>query len=420
MKEKLYEIIERDKEELFDLLGSLIRINSENFGDHGHEIECAEYIQKYCEDLGYSAEVYSPLEIPGFENHPDYLAGRKLEGRRNCTMIVPGNRSEKKLMLAAHLDTVEIGDLSKWEFDPLSGEHKDGKILGRGACDDKYGIATSLFLVKKLKELGIKLDYDLIFTAYCDEEYGGSNGALAAALKTPCDDCVNLDAGAYDICNAGVGGGELLFTVTSKSPVDTCEPVLKALRAVEKHMEGFIANRRGELQVNPVFGGTIVARNAYRIMSYTVGSKGGVNMDTGTFKVTYYTDKDREQIQAELDAAKAAADRELENMGMNPLEIIKATRFFHYVQTPKENPVIDMLQQAGSEQGKKLESTGICLSDYPMFALHGSPRSICFGLGRDFDAPGGAHQTNEFIESEELVKFVKIVGGFLLNYNENA
>ena len=420
MKEKLYEIIERDKEELFDLLGNLIRINSENFGDYGTDIECAAYIQKYCQELGYTAEVYSPLELPGFTDHPDYLEGRKLEDRRNCTMTVPGAKHDKKLMLAAHLDTVEIGDVSKWEFDPLSGEHVDGKILGRGACDDKYGIATALFLAKKLKELGVQLNYDLVFTAYCDEEYGGSNGALAAALKTPCDDCVNLDAGAYDICNAGVGGGELIFSVSSKEPVDTCEHVLKALRVVEKHLEGFINNRRSELQINPVFGGTIVARNAYRIMSYSVGSKGGVNMDTGAFKVTYYTDKEREQIQAELDAAKAAADAELETMGMNPLEIIKATRFFHYVQTPKENPVIDYLQQAGLEQGKKLEATGICLSDYPMFALYGSPRSICFGLGRDFDAPGGAHQTNEFVESDEFVKFTKIVAGFLLNYNENA
>lgn len=419
MKEKLYEIIERDKEELFDLLGSLIRINSENYGDYGNEIECAEYIKKYCEDLGYGAEVYSPLEIPGFTEHPDYLEGRKLEGRRNCTMTVPGTKHDKKLMLAAHLDTVEIGDLSKWEFDPLSGEHKDGKILGRGACDDKYGIATTLFLVKKMKELGIELDYDLVFTAYCDEEHGGSNGALAAALKTPCDDCVNLDAGAYDICNAGVGGGGLLFTVTSKEPVDTCEHVMKAMRVVEKHMEGFIQNRRSELQVDPVFAGTIVARNAYRIMSYAVGGggrSGGVNMDIGTFKVTYYTNKSREQIQAELDAAKAAADIELEAMGMNPLQITRTTRYFHYVRTPDENPVIDLLKQAGAEQGKELKATGICLSDYPMFALHGSPRSICFGLGRDFDMPGGAHQTNEFVESAELVKFTKIVGGLLLSY----
>ena len=143
-------------------------------------------------------------------------------------------------------------------------------------------------------------------------------------------------------------------------------------------------------------------------------------MDTGAFKVTYYTDKEREQIQTELDAAKAAADRELETMGMNPLEITKATRFFHYVRTPDENPVINQLQAAGREQGMELKATGICLSDYPMFALYGSPRSICFGLGRDFDAPGGAHQVNEFVESEELVKFVKIVGGFLLNYNKNV
>ena len=36
-KQLLYEKIESDKEELFALLGSLIQINSENFGSYGNE-----------------------------------------------------------------------------------------------------------------------------------------------------------------------------------------------------------------------------------------------------------------------------------------------------------------------------------------------------------------------------------------------
>ena len=40
-KTELYRLIDQRKEELFDLLCKLIRINSENFGSYGNEKECA-------------------------------------------------------------------------------------------------------------------------------------------------------------------------------------------------------------------------------------------------------------------------------------------------------------------------------------------------------------------------------------------
>lgn len=415
-KEQLMQIIDRDKEELFALLGSLIQINSENFGPHGNEQEIAAFIQSYCRDMGYRADIYSPMELPDFENHPDYLKGRHLENRYNCTVTVPGASHEKKLMLAGHLDTVEIGDETKWDFPPLLGQVRDGRVLGRGACDDKYAVATSLFLIKKLKELGISLNYDLLFSAYCDEEHGGSNGALAAVLKYPCDDYLNLDCKGFEIWNSGVGGGGVRFTVSSREPMDNCSRVLAGLRVVEKHMESFCANRRKELAENPIFTGTIVARNAYRIMSYAAGGSGGMNMDTGNFKITYYTDKQEPVIQAELDAMKAAADAELEALGLYPLRIEKTTRFFHYVEGERNNPVIDLLKKAGAENGMEMPVKGACLSDFPMFVMYGNPKAVCFGLGGDFDQPGGAHQANECVNCDDLVKFTKIVGAFLMDY----
>ena len=36
--------IDARKQDLFELLSSLIRINSENFGDHGNERACREYV----------------------------------------------------------------------------------------------------------------------------------------------------------------------------------------------------------------------------------------------------------------------------------------------------------------------------------------------------------------------------------------
>ncbi len=55
-------------------------------------------------------------------------------------------------MMAAHSDTVPIAERANWTVDPLGGEIKDGKIWGRGACDDKYAIASMLMLMKIFKE----------------------------------------------------------------------------------------------------------------------------------------------------------------------------------------------------------------------------------------------------------------------------
>jgi len=415
-KKRLYQTIDRDKEELFVLLGSLIQINSENFGTHGNEANCSDFIRRYCEELGYEAESYSPMDIPDFQIHPDYLAGRGLEGRRNCTVIVPGEKHDRKLMLAAHIDTVEIGDESKWAFPPLCGEVRDGNILGRGACDDKYAVATALFLIKKLKELEIKLPYDLLFSGYCDEEQGGSNGALATCLRYPCDDFLNMDCKNFEIWNCGVGGGSISFNVKSCESVDNCSKVLAGLNLVESHLRAFGDRRRAELENNPDFSGSIVARNALRVMGFSVGSRAGTDMGNGYLNITYYTDRQESEIKKEFATLKQNIDSEFKTMGLCELEIEKTTRFFHYIKSDENNRFVSLLQSVGAENGRTLQTTGACLSDLPMFILYGSPRAVSFGIGGDFHRAGGAHQTNEYVECDKLIEFAKIVGAFVLEY----
>ena len=90
-------------------------------------------------------------------------------------------------MLAAHTDTMPAGDPSAWSRPPFEGVVENGRIYGLGACDDKFGIAGGWWALKVLDLLGIRLDRTVVLTAYCDEEFGGGNGALAACLKYPCD-----------------------------------------------------------------------------------------------------------------------------------------------------------------------------------------------------------------------------------------
>ena len=69
----LCKLIDENKEELFSLLGSLIKINSENYGTGGNEKELAELIHKMAFELGLKSDIYSPVDLEGFKNHLRFI-----------------------------------------------------------------------------------------------------------------------------------------------------------------------------------------------------------------------------------------------------------------------------------------------------------------------------------------------------------
>lgn len=65
-----------------------------------------------------------------------------LPGRHNVMLTLPGKAEEPELVLICHMDTVPAG--RGWEENPFSGEIRDGRLYGRGACDMKSGFACAL------------------------------------------------------------------------------------------------------------------------------------------------------------------------------------------------------------------------------------------------------------------------------------
>jgi len=76
----------------------------------------------------------------------------------------------KSIAFDAHIDTVEVGDLSQWSFDPFSGEIKDGLVHGRGSSDQKGGAASMVTAGRILKDLGYDGEYSVYFTFTVLEE----------------------------------------------------------------------------------------------------------------------------------------------------------------------------------------------------------------------------------------------------------
>ena len=418
LKQMITEYIENHKSELFSLLSELIKINSENFGTHGNEKFCADFVAEKLRGLEIEHCIYAPDSVPGILQHKDYLSGRGTSERPNVSGVIKGRSGEKALMLTAHIDTVPIGDEALWTVPPLGGIIKNGRIYGRGACDDKYAVATILFVMGMLKELHLQLENDLYFTGYVDEEFGGGNGALAACLKYPCDAYVNLDCKNMRIWNCAAGGRRERLTLEYGNIADTCDTMIEAIYRAKKELHVFGENRKKDLMANHRFDGHYVVDKSMRILEVQSGLNTN-DRNMAHIEFAYYTDKDEEEINVELLALKERLNSTMKDIGVCVKELKPVTRYFRYACSESDNELITLLQNSGKLMNNEdIIVEASCLSDLSIFINNGSASSFSFGIGRDFDVPGGAHLADEFVECEKLVDFVKAVAAFVCEWGQ--
>lgn len=70
-----------------------------------------------------------------------------------------------------HIDTVGIGNIDNWTFDPYEGYENDQEIGGRGVSDQEGGIVSAVYGAKIMKDLGLLNDqYTVLVTATVQEE----------------------------------------------------------------------------------------------------------------------------------------------------------------------------------------------------------------------------------------------------------
>lgn len=142
--------IDNIREDIIKFHQELIRIPSEN--PPGKYKQISKIVQDKFEELGL-----------------------KTINKRNNVVGTYGDTDNPSLILYGHMDTVPAYE--GWTKEPFGGEIIDGKIYGRGACDDKACVTAEIFAIKVLIDLGIKLKGKLTLISVIDEETGGFNGA---------------------------------------------------------------------------------------------------------------------------------------------------------------------------------------------------------------------------------------------------
>jgi len=134
----------RDLPRCRDFLADLIATKSLS----GGEGAVVARIRKEMESVGFDEVI-----VDGFGN----VLGRVGSGPRVIAMD-------------AHVDTVDAGDMDLWDRDPWEPMEKDGILFGRGASDQKGGMAAMVYAGKLLKELDLLGDCTVWMVGAVQEE----------------------------------------------------------------------------------------------------------------------------------------------------------------------------------------------------------------------------------------------------------
>lgn len=230
-KEKLWELVDTHKDELFQICSELIQIPS--IERKGIE-EIVEYVCKFLEKLHISYEVLRPVDWTP------------------CIVAELGVEGHKTALLNGHNDVVATGDVTKWNYDPFCGTITDTQILGRGASDMKCGVGVFLFLLKMIVEHDLKPKGKIKLHIVHDEEKGGEKGSKYLAEHGYADDvdfCIIGEPTSYDYVEVGQKGGGRLKLRTYGEGENAIHAMVKILSRIQEisKLEGTITAREKEI-----------------------------------------------------------------------------------------------------------------------------------------------------------------------------
>jgi succinyl-diaminopimelate desuccinylase len=169
VQEAVLKRVEEIGSEMISFLQELIRIPTVNPPGE-HYVVNAELIGGKLREFGYQTHY---IAAEGCHEHTEQYPRLNVLGR------MEGSRKRPCLHFNGHFDVVPVGE--GWTVDPFAAEIQDGKLYGRGASDQKAGIAASIFAIEAIRRSGLRLQGTVEQSGSVDEESGGFAGVAHMA-----------------------------------------------------------------------------------------------------------------------------------------------------------------------------------------------------------------------------------------------
>jgi len=126
---------------------------------------CLDLLSARLQKLGFNCE--------RLDSGPDTFRVSNLWAIKRST-----HANARTLVFAGHTDVVPTGPLDKWQSDPFTPTHRDGKLFGRGSSDMKSSLAAMVVAVEEFVAAVPNPAVSVAFLLTSDEEGPAVDGTV--------------------------------------------------------------------------------------------------------------------------------------------------------------------------------------------------------------------------------------------------
>ncbi|OPL08205.1 MAG: hypothetical protein AVO33_01485 [delta proteobacterium ML8_F1] len=320
---------------------------------------------------------------------------------------------ETVIVFDGHIDTVDVGEIGNWTFDPFEGKEDEDYIYGRGASDQEGGFASAVYAGALIKKLGLPGDFTLWVVGSVQEE--DCDGLcwqyiLDEKILQP-DFVVSTEPTSLNVYRGQRGRMEIRVNVKGVSShgsapergdnaIYKMAPILLDLEKLHTRLKEDPFLGKGSLTVSEIF---------YSSPSRCAVADGcSISIDRRlTFGET--AESALEEIRSLASVRAAGATVEMYRYkGPSYTGLIKEVdAYFPAWAIPEDHEVTETLVKAFARTFEKdplVDKWTFSTNGVATMGLHHIP-TIGFGPGREEEA----HAPNEKILKQELVDAVKVL-----------
>lgn len=386
------------EDELVAFMQDIVRIPSLS-SDEGAVVQ---RIAEEMESLGFDEVTIDPM---------GNLLGRIGEGPRI-------------IVLDGHVDVVDVGDPSQWHRDPYSGDVEDGILYGRGASDQKGGVASAVYAGAMLKRTGMPEGFTLYVTATVQEEdcdglcwqYIINEDGLRPEIV------VSTEPTSLGIYRGQRGRMEMEVATTGVSCHGSAPE--RGDNAIYK-MAGIIADieklNEGLKPVEPLGKGSVTISEVRSVSPSLCAVADGCTIHLDRRLTVGETEKSAVAEIEELPSVRAAGAtvNVLEYAVPSHTGLVYPTRKYYPTwQMPGNDPVMQCAQKVFRETFSEEADTGFwtfSTNGVATAGMHGIP-TFGFGPGHEHFA----HAPNEQTEVDHLVRATAFYAAFVHQFSHSG
>ena len=207
------------------------------------EAEIQHLLAQRLSALGLTVDLW-PIDLADLRSRADF-PGEEVH-RTQAWGLVGTHRPDERpaLVLQGHVDVVPPGDLSRWTGGPFTPAVRDGRVVGRGACDMKGGVAAILGAAEAALSGGADVPPFAVHFVVGEED--GGLGAYATLARGHVGDaCVIPEPTGLRLVTANAGSLTFRIEVPGRathgstryeghSAIDAYLPIHAALAELER------------------------------------------------------------------------------------------------------------------------------------------------------------------------------------------